>query len=105
MEKKEELEKEQLMKFKVEDNKLKMEIKINDLLWLFKSSEVNFDGRDGQIAKVKKDKKEEFVKFLIEYLQDYNKNNENITNWAGMFEDAFYEVVEGYYDFCKYMED
>lgn len=96
---------EQLMKFKIEDNKLKMEIKINDLIWLFKTSEANFDGGDSQIAKVKTEKKEEFVKFVIEYLKDMNIDNENITNWAKPFEDCFYEIVEGYEDFCKYRED
>ena len=50
-------ENEQLMKFRIEDNKLKMEIKINDLIWLFKTSEANFDGDEGQIAKVKKGQK------------------------------------------------
>lgn len=94
------MSKEQLMKFKIEDNKLKMEIKINDLLWLFKTSEVNFDG-EGQIAKVKNDKKEEFIKFIINYLEDVNANNENITNWAEPFENCFCEIVEGYEDFCK----
>lgn len=97
------MNKEQLMKFKIEDNKLKMEIKINDLLWLFKTSEVNFDG-EGQIAKVKNDKKEEFIKFIINYLKDENVDNENITNWAEPFENCFREIVEGYEDFCKYKE-
>lgn len=96
---------EQLMKFKIEDNKLKMEIKINDLIWLFKTSEANFDGKDSQIAKVKTNKKEEFIKFIIEYLKDIDINNENITNWAKPFEDCFYKIVEGYEDFCKYKED
>lgn len=98
-------ENEQLMKFRIEDNKLKMEIKINDLIWLFKTSEANFDGDEGQIAKVKKDKKEEFVQYIINYLKDMNRDNENITNWAGPFEDCFYEIIEGYEDFCKYKED
>lgn len=93
------------MKFKVEDNKLKMEIKINDLIWLFKTSEANFDGEDSQIAKVKKDKKEDFIKYIIDYLQDINTKNENITNWAEPFENCFYEIAEGYEDFCKYKED
>lgn len=97
--------KKQLMQIKVEENKLKMEIKINDLIWLFKTSEANFDGGDSQIAKVKKDKKEAFIKFIIDYLQDINTNNENITNWAKPFEDCFYEIIEGYEDFCKYKED
>lgn len=99
------MSKEQLMKFKIEDNKLKMEIKINDLLWLFKTSEVNDFYGDGQtIAKVKNDKKEEFVKFIIDYLKDMNVDNENITNWAEPFENCFREIVEGYEDFCKYKE-
>ena len=96
---------EQLMKFKIEDNKLKMEIGIDDLIWLFKTSEANFDGRDSQIAKIKADKKEEFIKFIIDYLKDMNRDNENITNWAKHFEDCFYEIIEGYEDFCMYKED
>lgn len=97
------MDKEQLMKFKIEDNKLKMEIRINDLIWLFKTSNANFDG-ESQIAKVKKDKKEDFTKYTIEYLKDMNIDNENITNWAKPFEDCFYSIVEGYEDFCKYKE-
>ncbi len=95
------MEQEQLMRFKIEDNKLKMEININDLLWLFKTSELNFDG-EGQIAKIKNNKKEQFVKFIIDYLKDININNENITNWAVPFEKCFNEIIEGCEDFCKY---
>lgn len=91
------------MEFKVEDNKLKMEIKINDLLWLFKTSENNFDG-ESQIAKVKKDGKEQFINFIIQYLQEPNYDNENIVNWAELFENAFNEILEGDEDFCKYKE-
>ncbi len=94
----------QLMKFKVENNKLKMEIKINDLIFLFKTSEANFDGESSQIAKVKKDDKEQFVQFIIDYLQEPSYDNENIVNWAELFEKAFYEIVEGYEDFCKYKD-
>lgn len=95
---------EQLMKFKIEDNKLKMEIKISDLIWLFKTSEANFDGGEGQIAKVKKDKKEEFIEYIIDYLKDENIDNGNLRNWAVPFENCFYDIVEGYEDFCKYSE-
>ena len=94
---------EQLMEFKVEDKKLKMEIKISDLIRLFETSEANFDGED-KIAKIKKDKKEEFVQYIIDYLKDMNRNNENLTNWDAMFEQCFYEIVEGYEDFCIYKE-
>lgn len=99
------MKEEQLMKFKIEDNKLKMEIKIADLLYLFKTSEANFDGEKGQIAKVKKECKEQFVNYIIEYLKEPNYNNENIANWAEPFENAFYEIVEGYEEFCKYKEE
>lgn len=98
------MEEKQLMKFKIEDNKLKMEIKINDLLFLFKTSEANFDGDSGQIAKVKKDNKEQFINYIIEYLQEPSYDNENLVNWAEPFEKAFYEIVEGYEDFCKYKD-
>ncbi len=97
------MKEKQLMEFKVEDNKLKMEIKINDLLWLFKTSENNFDG-ESQIAKVKKDGKEQFINFIIQYLQEPNYDNENIVNWAELFENAFNEILEGDEDFCKYKE-
>ena len=97
------MKEKQLMEFKVEDNKLKMEIKINDLLWLFKTSENNFDG-ESQIAKVKKDGKEQFISFIIQYLQEPNYDNENIVNWAELFENAFNEILEGDEDFCKYKE-
>lgn len=94
---------EQLMKFKIEDNKLKMEIKINDLVWLFKTSEKNYDG-ETQLAKIKKDKKEDFINYIIEFLQEPSSNNENITNWAEPFEMCFEEIICGYENFCKYKE-
>lgn len=95
------MKEKQLMKFKVEDNKLKMEIKINDLLWLFKTSENNFDG-ESQIAKITRDNKEKFINYIIEYLQEPSCNNENIVNWAESFENAFNEILEGDEEFCKY---
>ena len=49
--------------------KLKMEIKINDLIWLFKTSENNFDG-ESQIAKVKKDAKEQFIKLFEKKIKE-----------------------------------
>lgn len=91
----------QLMDFKIENNKLKMEIKIKDLIWLFKTSEANYDG-ETQIAKIKKENEKEFINYIIEYLKEPNKNNENIVNWAEPFEEAFYEIIEGDEEFCKY---
>lgn len=90
----------QLMNFKIEDNKLKMEIKIKDLVFLFKTSPQNYDG-ETMIAKIKKDKEIEFVNFIIDFLQEPNRD-ENITNWGAMIECAFEEILDGDEEFCKY---
>lgn len=91
----------QLMNFKIEDNKLKMEIKIKDLVFLFKTSPQNYDG-ETMIAKIKKDKEIEFVNFIIDFLQEPNRADENITNWGAMIECAFEEILDGDEEFCKY---
>ena len=94
-----------IMKFKIEDDKLKMEISIEDLIFLVKEDPENYDGED-TILTVKEDKKQEFVNYIINHLEDINMDNENLLNWSVPFQGAFDELyVDRYQDFCEYKED
>jgi hypothetical protein len=96
---------EQLMKFKITNNKLKMEIKIADLVWLFHNSPNNMGvNGEGLYAKVKRGKRREFAEYIVEMLSDYNPQDENNTRWGQPLEDIFNEIFEGAEDFCKYCD-
>lgn len=97
---------EYLLKFNITNDKLKMEISLKDLVWLFHNSPNNtYDGESIGV-KVKRGKRQEFAEFLVENFLDDSKNDENNSNWGDMFENAFMEIIEGAEDsFCKYMND
>ncbi len=97
---------EQLLKFKITKDKLKMEISLKDLVWLFHNSPNNtFDG-ENLAAKVRRGKRQEFVEFLVNYLMDDESSESCNTNWGVPFENAFIEMVEGAEDeFLKYTEE
>ncbi|WWU66484.1 hypothetical protein QJR26_08910 [Clostridium baratii] len=80
----------QLMKFNITKNKLKMEIKLKDLIWLFECSPGNYDG-----AKVKRGKRQEFAEFIVERLLDDSGQDSNNTVWGELFEGIFEEILEG----------
>lgn len=89
---------EQLMKFEVTKDKLKMEITLKDLAWLFKNSPNNY-GCDGEgIAKVKRDKYKQFAKYIVNMLMAYENSDSNETRWGKPFEDIFESIFEGYED-------
>lgn len=95
----------QLMKFRIENNKLIMEISIDDLVKLVNEDPENFDG-DKAILKIKEDKKDELAKYIIEHLVDDNRDNENLTNWAIPFQSVFDNLyIDIHKDFCEYLEE
>jgi hypothetical protein len=83
----------QLMKFKITDNKLEMSIKIDDIVWLFHNSPDNFNG-NGIAVKVKKGKEKEFAEYVLKYLMDFECDSHN-TNWSAKFDEAFNTVLCG----------
>ena len=96
---------EQVMKFKITKDKLKMEIALKDLVWLFHNSPENtFDG-ETIAAKVKRGKKQEFAEFIVNYLMDDESSDSSNTNWGVPFENAFTEAIEGAEEFLQYTDD
>lgn len=95
----------QVMKFKLSDEELKMSIKVKDLVWLFHNSPENFDG-EGIAVKVKKGKEKEFAEHILKNLMDDESPDSNNMNWGIPFENAFQEVLEGAEDdICEYSEE
>lgn len=94
---------DQVMKFAVTGNKLKMEIKLSDLVWLFRSSPGNVadDGKH-EFCRVKKGMNQKFAEKVVEMLMDESPENENDTRWGHMFENVFQELMESDVDFLKY---
>lgn len=94
---------EQLMRFMITKDKLKMEISLKDLVFLFENSPNNFDEYD-EVIKIKRGKRQEFAEFVVKMLMDYSRYDENDTRWGRSFEEVFSEIFEGYEmadEFCK----
>ena len=92
---------DQLLKFKITNDKLKMEISLKDLVWLFHNSPENFDG-DKPLAKIKAGKRQEFAEYIVNMLMDDAPNERDCVRWGEPFEDIFMEITESAEDFCKY---
>jgi len=93
--------KDQLLKFKITKDKLKMEISLKDLVCLFASSPSNYDGEQ-EIAKVKRGRRQDFAEYIVNMLMDNAPNERDCVRWGEPFEDIFEEITEGAEDFCKY---
>ena len=93
---------DQLLKFKITNNKLKMEISLKDLVWLFHNSPDNTYDGENIGAKIKRGRRQEFAEYIVNMLMDDSPNNGNNTRWGEPFEDVFMEIFEGDEDFCKY---
>jgi len=92
---------DQLLKFKITKDKLKMEISLKDLEILFASSPSNYDGEQ-EIAKVKRGRRQDFAEYIVNMLMDNAPNERDCIRWGEPFEDIFEEITEGDEDFCKY---
>lgn len=95
-----------LLKFKITNDKLKMEIKLSDLVWLFRNSPDNVaDDGEHEFCRVRRGKNQEFAEAFIGMLMDDSPHNENDTRWGHMFEEAFEELRESAADFLKYYDE
>ena len=97
----------QLMKFELTKDKLKMEIKLKDLVFLFENNPNNFGFEGEGLVKVKRGKRQEFAEFIIKRLMDDCDESEgDAANWGLPFEKAFMDIFEGYEDeFIKYPKE
>lgn len=96
---------DQLMKFKITDDKLKMEISLKDLVWLFHSSPENIaDDGESSFAKIKRGKRQEFAEYFVKILMKDAPYERNCFRRGGPFEDAFKEITVSGVDFCKYSD-
>lgn len=93
---------EQSMRFEITEDKLKMEISIDDLCELFESHPWNYEDEDGNVAVIKEDKKEEFVRYVVEKLLDQADTNEDCILWGIPFDNTFSQILEDSEDFCNY---
>ncbi len=90
-----------IIDLKVKDGKVKAEIDIKDLVFLFNSYPENFDGNK-PLATVKKGKEEDFAKAICEWLLEMSANERDCVRWAEPIEGIFNEFLEGYEDFLTY---
>lgn len=93
------------MKFKITNGKLKMEISLKDLAWLFHNSPENIS-EDGETpyAKIKPGKRQEFTERLVKILMDDAEHERDCFKWSEPFENAFLEMIESAEEFLKYNE-
>lgn len=92
-----------LMKFKITNDKLKMEITLKDLAWLFHNSPENIaDDGDSPFAKIKPGKRQEFAERLVKILMDDAEYERDCFKWSEPFENAFLKMTESAEEFLKY---
>lgn len=98
---------EHLLKFRLTNDKLKMEISFKDLEWLFHNSPNNYgiDGNNCPYAQIKRGKRQEFAKWIVEHLLDQSQGEADTMVWSEPFEYLFTEVTESAADFLKYNDD
>ena len=97
---------DQIMKFEITNTKLKMEMSLKDLAWLFENSPSNFGFEGEGVAKVKRGKRQEFAEFMVNRLRDDSSEDSNNTVWGDPFERIFEEILEGAEDeFIKYSNE
>ena len=97
---------DQLLKFAITNNKLKMEIKLSDLTWLFRNSPDNVaDDGEHEFCSVKKGENQAFTEEFVQMLMDEAPENGNDTRWGHMFEKIYQELRESGADFLKYYND
>lgn len=97
---------EQLLKFQITNDKLKMEIKLSDLVWLFRNSPDNVaDDGEHEFCRVKRGQNQIFAEKFVCYLMDDDPQHENNTRWGTSFESAFQEIRESGEDYLRYYDD
>ena len=94
-----------MIRFNIEGDKIKAEIDIEDLVYLFNTCRENFDGnRDQPIAIVREAQKITFAKAVCERLQEQSLYDRDCVRWAEPIEDIFGEFLEEDQPFLKYGE-
>ena len=93
---------DQLMKFTITNDKLKMEIKISDLVYLLENSPNNFPDEP---VRVKRGNRQQFTEALVKMLMDDCDVDSNSTRWGKPLEDIFDEWFSGDEDFLKYPDN
>lgn len=81
---------EHVMKITVDDKKLKMEISIEDIVFLLATSPSNFNE-----SKVKRGKQKEFAEWVASKLTDMEDCESNNCYWIEPFEKIFELALEG----------
>ena len=81
---------EQVMKISVDDKKLKMEISIKDIAFLFQASPNNYDE-----SKVKRGKQKEFAEWIAKKLTEESDQETGDPYWSEPFERLFEIALEG----------
>ena len=90
---------EQLLKIQITNNKLKMEIKLSDLEWLFHNSPNNTaDDGESAFCRVKRGMKQQFAEEVVKLLLDQSPHDENN-------KEIFEEITESAADFLKYHDE
>lgn len=89
------------IRFDVEDGKIKAEIDIDFLAYLFDTNRENFDG-EKPAALVRPEQKLEFAKAVVKQLQEQSQGERDCIRWAEPIEDIFDEFLEEDQSFLKY---
>jgi hypothetical protein len=96
---------QQLLKMKITKEKLKMEISLKDLVWLFENSPNNTCDGENVAVKVRRGKRQVFAEFIAENLMDDSSDGDNVI-WGVPFEEVFMRIIEGAEDeICKYANE
>ena len=87
---------EQLLEFEITEDKLKMEISLENLEFAFNNAEGNYNDKGERYgAKIKDNKRQEFAEFVVKFLMDDESTDSNNVNWSVPFEKAFDAIFEG----------
>ena len=79
-----------LMKFEVDDKKLKMEISIKDIKYLFENDPNNFDE-----SKIIRGKTKEFAEWIAKMLEEESDQETGEPYWSEQFTKLFERALEG----------
>lgn len=79
-----------LMKFEVDDKKLKMEISIKDIKYLFESDPENYNQ-----SRIKKGKSKEFAEWIAKMLEEESNQETGEPYWSEPFTKLFECALEG----------
>ena len=96
-----------ILKFKITKDKLKMEMSLNDLIWLFENDPYNMaESGDSAAVEVKRGKKQEFAEKVVMYLLDDAPHEQDCLVWGMPFEYVFSQLLDGYEpEILKYIEE